>query len=218
MCKFIGTSNDRILCKLSKSEILRLYSVVHVAMETTKTSHFTCQSKSFISIFFTCQVFSLWAATFLLLWLGKWRTHKLPKLCSATLTYGHIHVTFEGKAKWFWSETSYIESIALHVHPKKSNHLRSYSRAIMAIDDSRLSQENKFLENKWGQIFCFWQVYFTKSCQQIWGYVNQPTFYTLHLMSNSTFYHTDHGQNAVFHNFSRHIALSQYSGWSIMGF
>ena len=83
-------------------------------------------------------------------------------------------MTFEGKAKWFCSETSYIESIALHVHPKKSNHLRSYSRAIMAIDDSRLSQENKFLENKWGQIFCFWQVYFTKSCQQIWEYVNQP--------------------------------------------
>ena len=25
-------------------------------METTKMSHFTCQSKSFISIFFTCQV------------------------------------------------------------------------------------------------------------------------------------------------------------------
>ena len=56
MCKFTGKSNERILCKLSKSEILRLYSIVHVAMETTKTSHFTCQSKSFISIFFTCQV------------------------------------------------------------------------------------------------------------------------------------------------------------------
>ena len=56
MCKFIAKSNERILCKLSKSEILRLYSIVHVAMETTKTSHFTCQSKSFISIFFTCQV------------------------------------------------------------------------------------------------------------------------------------------------------------------
>ena len=41
---------------LSKSEILRLYSIVRVAMETTKTSNFTCQSKSFISIFFTCQV------------------------------------------------------------------------------------------------------------------------------------------------------------------
>ena len=56
MCKFIGKSNERILCKLSKSEILRLYSIVHVAMETTKTSNFTCQSKFFISIFFNCQV------------------------------------------------------------------------------------------------------------------------------------------------------------------
>ena len=41
---------------MSESKILRLYSIVHVAMETTKTSNFTCQSKSFISIFFTCQV------------------------------------------------------------------------------------------------------------------------------------------------------------------
>ena len=56
MCKFIGKSNERILCKLSKIEILRLYSSVHVAMETMKTSHFTCQSKFFISKFFTCQV------------------------------------------------------------------------------------------------------------------------------------------------------------------
>ena len=53
MCKFIGKSNERILCKLRKSEILRLYSIVHVAIETTKTSPFNCQSKSFISIFFT---------------------------------------------------------------------------------------------------------------------------------------------------------------------
>ena len=56
MCKFIGKSIEQILCKLNKSEILRLYSIVHVAMETTKTSNFTCQSKSFISIFFTWQV------------------------------------------------------------------------------------------------------------------------------------------------------------------
>ena len=58
MCKFIhvGKSNEQILCKLSISEILRLYSIVHVAMETTKMSNFTCQSKSFISLFFTCQV------------------------------------------------------------------------------------------------------------------------------------------------------------------
>ena len=39
-----------------QSEILRLYSIVHVAMETMKMTNFTCQSKSFISIFFTCQV------------------------------------------------------------------------------------------------------------------------------------------------------------------
>ena len=50
MCKFIGNSNERILCTLSQSEILRLYSIVYVVMKTTKTS------KSFISIFFTCQV------------------------------------------------------------------------------------------------------------------------------------------------------------------
>ena len=56
MCKFIGKSNERVLCKLSKKEILRLYSIVHVAMETTKTSNFNRLSKSFISIFFTCQV------------------------------------------------------------------------------------------------------------------------------------------------------------------
>ena len=47
-------------------------------------------------------------------------------------------------------------------------------RAIMALDHCRLDLENKFLENKWGQIFCFRQVYFTKSCQQNWGCVNQP--------------------------------------------
>ena len=39
MCKFIGQSNERISCKLSKKEIVRLYSIVHVAMETTKTSN-----------------------------------------------------------------------------------------------------------------------------------------------------------------------------------
>ena len=56
MCKLIRKSNEQILCKLGKSEILRLYSIVHVAMEITKTSKFTSQSKFFISIYFTCQV------------------------------------------------------------------------------------------------------------------------------------------------------------------
>ena len=56
MCKVIGKSEERILCKLSKSEILQLYLITRVAMETTKKSNFTCQSKSFSSIFFTCYV------------------------------------------------------------------------------------------------------------------------------------------------------------------
>ena len=67
------------------------------------------------------------------------------------------------------------------------------------------------------------QVYFTKSCQHLG--VSKSTFYTFytsHLRWNSTMrrciYHTDLGQNAVFHSFSRQIALSQYSGRSIVGF
>ena len=47
-------------------------------------------------------------------------------------------------------------------------------------DHSRLDLENKFLENKSGRIFCFRQVYFTKSCQQIWGCVNQPFILFIH--------------------------------------
>ena len=31
------------------------------------------------------------------------------------LTLEHIHLTFERKAKWFWSETSYIKLIALYI-------------------------------------------------------------------------------------------------------
>ena len=59
------------------------------------------------------------------------------------------------------------------MHPKNSNHLRSHLRATMTLDHSRLGLENKFWENKSGRIFCVWLVYFTKSCQQIWGRVNQ---------------------------------------------
>ena len=64
--------------------------------------------------------------------------------------------------------------------PKISNHLRSHLRAIMALDHSRLGLENKFLENKSGRIFCVRQVYFTKSCQQVWGRVNQPFILFMH--------------------------------------
>ena len=51
----------------------------------------------------------------------------------------------------------------------------SHSRAIMALDHYRLG-----LESKSGRVFCIWQVYFTKSCQQIWGCVNQPFILFIH--------------------------------------
>ena len=51
------------------------------------------------------------------------------------------------------------EFIAVYIHPKESNRLRSHLRAIMAYDHSRLGLENEFFENKSGQIFCARQVY-----------------------------------------------------------
>ena len=77
--------------------------------------------------------------------------------------------------------------IALQVHPKNSNYLRSHLRAIMALDHSRLG-----LENKSGRIFGVRQVYFTKSCQQVWGRVNQPfiLFYTYHIWGETVLWGT----------------------------
>ena len=90
MCKFIGKSKERILCKLNKIEILRLYSIVHVAMETTKTSHFTSQSKSFISIFSLAKFqYVSCNLSFDMIWQMTY-THKLPKQCSATLKQRRI--------------------------------------------------------------------------------------------------------------------------------
>ena len=45
----------------------------------------------------------------------------------------------------------------------------------MALDHSRLG-----LENKSGRIFCVRQVYFTKSCQQIWVRANQTLILFIH--------------------------------------
>ena len=51
----------------------------------------------------------------------------------------------------------------------------------MALDHSRLG-----LENKSGRIFCVRQVYFTKSCQQVWGRVNQPFILFIHYIWGET--------------------------------
>ena len=96
----------------------------------------------------------------------------------------------------------------------QKNSLRSHLRAIMTLDHSRLSVENKFLENKSGRIFCVRQVYKflpinLGACKPIFYF-----FYTPHLRRKSTmrrcFYHTDLVQNAVVHNFSRQIAFIQF--------
>ena len=117
-----------------------------------------------------------------------------------------------------------MELIALYVHSRNSNHLRSHLRAIMALDQSRLGLENKFLENKLGRFFCVRQVYVIKSCQPIWSR-GTILLYFLYIPSElkqytmrRCFYHTGLRQNAViftvFHNFARQIALIQYSGRS----
>ena len=71
---------------------------------------------------------------------------------------------------------TYIEFIASYVHQKTGNHLRSHLRTIMALDHRRLISGKK----KSGQLFCVRQVYFAKSCQQIWVRVNQPFIPFIH--------------------------------------
>ena len=72
---------------------------------------------------------------------------------------------------------SYIELIASYVHPKNSNNLRSHLRVIMALDHRKLIRPGK---KKSGRIFCVRQVYFTRSCQQIWVRVNEPFIPFIH--------------------------------------
>ena len=100
-------------------------------------------------------------------------------------------------------------------------HLRSHLKAIMALDHSRLD-----LENKSGRTFCVRQVYFTKSCQQIWGACKPTlyTFYTLPLRWNSTmkraflvfFFSIQNSEKMQYFtiNCAIQIVLIQYSGRS----
>ena len=96
--------------------------------------------------------------------------------------------------------------IALYVHLKNSI-------AIMVLDHSTLGKQIR--PNFLRSISLLYKILPTSlgTCK--------PTFYnfyTSHLRWNSTmrrcFYHTDLGQNAVFHNFAIQIALIQYSGRS----
>ena len=86
-----------------------------------------------------------------------------------------------------WNK-SYIELIALHVHPKNRNHLRSHLKAIMVVDHSILGLENKFLENKSGRIFLRSTSVLNKILPTNLGArkLTFYTFYTSHLRWNST--------------------------------
>ena len=100
-------------------------------------------------------------------------------------------MTFEGKGKWFPSETSYVELIALYVHPKNSNHL-----------GKQIIGKQNFLRST----SLIYEILPTNLgvCKPTFC-----TFYTSHLKWNSTMrrciYHTDLGQNAVFHCFSKQL-------------
>ena len=89
MCKVIGKSNsERILCKLSKSEILQLYLIIRVATETTKC-HILPVNQNLSAVYFSLAMFQLVSFNFSLamVWQNTYtRDHKLPKLCLASLT------------------------------------------------------------------------------------------------------------------------------------
>ena len=55
---FTGKSNERILCRLRKSEILRLETIVHIAMETLKR-HILLVNQNLLSVYFSLAKFQL---------------------------------------------------------------------------------------------------------------------------------------------------------------
>ena len=115
-----------------------------------------------------------------------------------------------------WAK-SYFELTAPYVHQKTGNYLESHLRAIMAFDHLWLFRPGKKIRPNFFAFnnFTLHKILPTNlaACKQTFY-----TIYTSHLRWNSAmrhcFYHTDLGQNAVFHNFVIKIALIQYSGRS----
>ena len=109
-----------------------------------------------------------------------------------------------------WHADCEKKCIFKNVHPQNSNHLRSHSRAITAPGHSRLGLGNKFSGKQIRPNFLCSTSFLYKILPTNLG-VCKPTFYTFytsHRRWNSTIYHTYLRQNAVFHNFSRQVALN----------
>ena len=113
-----------------------------------------------------CEILPRWQRNFV--WLDE-SSRALSRRDFVEFSWEQRTKNTEFRLHFFFTE--------LYVHPKNSNHPRSHLRAIMALDQSGLGLENKFLENKSGRIFCVRQVYFIKSCQPIWWRVTSLLYF-----------------------------------------
>ena len=88
----------------------------------------------------------------------------------------------------------------------------------MALDQSRLGVENKFLENKSGRIFAF-DEFTLQNLANKSGCVQANVLYFLYVTSEVKEYYEElflsyrpQAIGSQFHNFSRQFAFIQYSG------
>ena len=102
-------------------------------MQTTKTSHFTCQ-QNLSSVYFSRAKFQLVSYNFSLamIWQITY-THKLSKPCSATLSHVEFSCTVEGPFSWL---------IFTHLAPlmKQINRLRSHLLSYVDLLTFKLSR------------------------------------------------------------------------------
>ena len=85
----------------------------------------------------------------------------------------------------------------------------------MTLDHSKLGLEKNSWKTNQAEFFAF-DKFTSQNLANKSGGVYKSTFYTFYTTHLRPIYHTDLGQNEVFHSFSRQLALSQYSGRSIV--
>ena len=112
-----------------------------------------------------------------------------------------------------WKKNPLEPRVYIYAHPKNSKHLRSHSRAIIALDHSRLGLENKFLENKSGRNFL-------RSTGLLYKFLPTNLGVCKHLIWGETvlFIIQTSDRMRFFTIFKDKFALSQCSGRSVVGF